>query len=110
MYGAGKQFTRRVENFVCEHCGVSVVGNGYTNHCPECFWSKHVDIFPGDRGAACQGAMAPVGVEQEAGHFIVLQRCVICGHARKNRVGVEENITALVEIMQSLAREQSHGK
>ena len=26
-------------------------GNGYTNHCPKCLWSKHVDINPGDRGA-----------------------------------------------------------
>ena len=42
-------FTRKVEDFTCEHCGREVHGNGYTNHCPHCLHSKHVDVNPGDR-------------------------------------------------------------
>jgi hypothetical protein len=55
-------FKKTKEDFVCEHCGKPVVGNGYTNHCPECLWSKHVDVNPGDRAATCLGLMEPVGV------------------------------------------------
>ncbi|MBR6751902.1 MAG: RNHCP domain-containing protein, partial [Alphaproteobacteria bacterium] len=44
-----KQFVKRVENFTCAHCGAEVFGNGYTNHCPKCLWSRHVDNNPGDR-------------------------------------------------------------
>lgn len=38
-----KNFTRVIEDFICENCGTEVKGNGYTNHCPKCLWSKHVD-------------------------------------------------------------------
>ncbi|MFA5023297.1 MAG: RNHCP domain-containing protein, partial [Candidatus Paceibacterota bacterium] len=31
-----QNFKRQIEDFVCEHCGEKVVGNGYTNHCPRC--------------------------------------------------------------------------
>ena len=58
-----KQFQRKKENFVCEHCGQEVIGNGYTNHCPSCLHSKHVDINPGDRAETCGGLMEPVDLE-----------------------------------------------
>jgi Zn finger protein HypA/HybF involved in hydrogenase expression len=48
-------FKRTIEDFTCEHCGEQVTGNGFTNHCPQCLWSKHVDIDPGDRLALCGG-------------------------------------------------------
>ena len=41
-------FTRNIEDFTCEHCGATVKGNGYTNHCPMCLWSKHVDVDQGE--------------------------------------------------------------
>ncbi|HLL91284.1 MAG TPA: RNHCP domain-containing protein, partial [Tepidisphaeraceae bacterium] len=59
---ATPRFTRQVEDFTCGHCGRSVRGNGYTNHCPGCLWSRHVDVNPGDRAAACGGLMEPVAV------------------------------------------------
>jgi hypothetical protein len=43
MIGQPKRFQKTVEDFVCEHCGHPVAGNGYTNHCSQCLWSKHVD-------------------------------------------------------------------
>ena len=56
-----KRFTRTIENFTCGICGTEVKGSGYTDHCPKCLWSEHVDIFPGDRKAECGGLMEPIG-------------------------------------------------
>ena len=91
-------FLRKKEDFTCEHCGALVVGNGYTNHCPECFWSKHVDIEPGDRAEKCRGLMEPVAATLVAGEYTVTQRCQTCGYERRNRVRSEENLTALIAI------------
>ena len=60
-----KRFSRRTEDFTCEHCGTKVKGNGYTNHCPQCLYSKHVDINPGDRLSDCGGLMEPIDIEQK---------------------------------------------
>ncbi|MEA1909889.1 MAG: RNHCP domain-containing protein, partial [Patescibacteria group bacterium] len=58
-----KNFIKTTEDFTCEHCGYNVKGTGYTNHCPKCLYSKHVDDVPGDRKNKCNGLMAPIGVE-----------------------------------------------
>ena len=79
-------FQRKIEDFTCEHCGVEVVGNGYTNHCPKCLWCKHVDVNPGDRASHCNGLMKPVGVEEQAGGYKIVHRCVTCGFERKNKM------------------------
>ena len=57
-----KRFSKCVEDFTCEECGSPIEGNGYTNHCPNCLYSKHVDINPGDRKSTCGGIMAPIRV------------------------------------------------
>jgi hypothetical protein len=60
---SSKNFQRVIEDFECEHCGHLEEGNGYTNHCTSCLWSKHVDINPGDRAAECQGlGIAPLSM------------------------------------------------
>src|SRR3989338_8156335 len=46
-----RRFQRTKEDFTCERCGFFVRGSGYTNHCPQCLWSKHVDVNPGNRQA-----------------------------------------------------------
>jgi hypothetical protein len=48
----GRRFQRTIEDFECERCRMLVTGSGFTNHCPACLWSKHVDVHPGDRQAA----------------------------------------------------------
>ena len=80
-----KKFTRTIEDFVCGHCGKAVKGNGYTNHCPACLWSKHVDLNPGDRANLCQGLMEPVGVELKDGRYDIISRCVKCGFVGRNK-------------------------
>ena len=100
--GGMRKFQRKIEDFTCAHCGQAVQGDGYTNHCPNCLWSRHVDDAPGDRAAECGGLMRPVGTEQRRGGYFVTQECVRCGFRRKNRVG-EHEMAALIRLSRSLA-------
>jgi len=93
-----KLFQRRVEDFTCEKCGAGVRGNGYTNHCPWCLYSKHVDVNPGDRRAMCGGLMKPTGVDRKGGVYVVVQTCERCGHTRRNAVAKNDNFEALIHI------------
>jgi ribosomal protein L37AE/L43A len=94
-----RKFQRRIENFKCEHCGQVVTGNGYTNHCPHCLWSKHVDIHPGDRAAECGGLMQPLAVERKEGEMIILHECSVCQHRKRNRTAPEDNFALLLKLM-----------
>lgn len=85
-----KKFQRTVEDFTCEQCGAEVAGDGFTNHCPQCLYSKHVDMNPGDRAAACGGLMAPVGLEQKGDTWIVRQMCRSCGHTFRCKTRPED--------------------
>jgi RNHCP domain len=95
---AGRRFQRQVEDFICEHCGAEVLGNGYTNHCPKCLWSKHVDRNPGDRLERCQGMMEPVAVEVKAGEHIIQHCCSTCGFTRRQRSSDSDSFDALLQI------------
>lgn len=79
-----KKFTRTIEDFVCENCGREVVGTGYTNHCPDCLWSKHVDKNPGDRMESCGGMMKPLRGEKEGKNFFITHKCMKCGFEKRN--------------------------
>ncbi|MCR4279898.1 MAG: RNHCP domain-containing protein [Candidatus Komeilibacteria bacterium] len=92
-----KKFQRTIENFKCEHCGYDVVGTGYTNHCPACLYSKHVDINPGDRAAQCGGMMNPVEYYLKAGEVVIVHQCEKCGHRRPNKVSPEDALEALLK-------------
>lgn len=94
----GKKFIRKIEDFTCEFCGKKVKGSGYTDHCPYCLFSKHVDLFPGDRKAKCKGLMEPLGVMKQKGKWRIYYRCLKCGRKRFNKVDSKDNwkmITAL---------------
>ncbi|MGH3872561.1 MAG: RNHCP domain-containing protein [Pseudonocardiaceae bacterium] len=91
-----RSFTRRREDFTCLRCGLPVRGSGYTNHCPRCLWSRHVDVNPGDRAAGCGGAMEPVGVLAHADRVVLVHQCVVCGHARRNRSAADDDSDALL--------------
>src|SRR6188472_1102550 len=92
------RFTRRPEPFDCAHCGTRVVGNGYTNHCPKCLWSRHVDVHPGDRAATCRELMRPIGALYEGGETLVVQRCDGCGHVWKNRTAPGDDRDAVLAL------------
>ena len=87
-----KKFQKRKEDFICENCGAKVKGTGYTNHCPNCLWSKHVDIFPGDRLEDCHGLMEPIAVEaKKGGKFVLVHKCVKCGETTRVAVAKDDN-------------------
>ncbi len=91
-------FKKVTENFICDICGTAVKGNGYTNHCPKCLWSKHVDVDPGDRASVCGGMMKPIGAEENGGEWSVLQRCEKCGFERKNKIANGDNFDEVVRL------------
>ena len=84
------------ETFVCKNCGRTVVpagaGSGHRNHCPNCLYSLHVDIEPGDREADCGGHMEPVSVwVRGKGEWAIIHRCKTCGTFSSNRVAADDN-------------------
>lgn len=91
-------FVRNQEDFVCEHCGKSVRGDGYTNHCPNCLWSKHVDVDPGDRAAACGGLMKPSSIEGSTPEYVITHECERCHFRRRNKVQKQDQMSAVVAL------------
>jgi DNA-directed RNA polymerase subunit RPC12/RpoP len=75
------------DGFTCARCGAAVLplaAGGFRNHCPECLWSRHVDVVPGDRSAGCGGLMEPVGLEgAEGSGWYVVHQCTDCGARRR---------------------------
>lgn len=97
-------FIRRTENFTCENCGAPVSGNGYTNHCPICLYSKHVDLSPGDRAAGCGGLMTPIRAELRRGEIILTHRCQRCGHEKTNKTSPEDDFEQILALMRAESR------
>ncbi len=109
---------RTNEGFTCHRCGLEVlplVRGGFRNHCPRCLWSKHVDRVPGDRSAACGGAMAPIGVERDAKReWMIVHRCLACGFVRRNRAALADprqpdDLDALIDLARQAAGGPSEG-
>lgn len=98
-----KVFQRRKEDFWCEKCGARVSGDGYTNHCPKCLWSKHVDVFPGDRAATCGGLMEPIALLHEGKNDKILHHCARCSYEKKNKVGEGDDFETLLALSRHLA-------
>jgi hypothetical protein len=93
-------FKRTIEDFTCEHCGSRVHGNGFTNHCPKCLWSKHVDNDPGDRAAPCGGMMEPIAIEGSSPNYRLVHTCIKCGIVRRVSLSTEDD----PEVSLALAR------
>lgn len=88
------RFTVLNESFTCVHCGTEVepLQNGSCrNHCPSCFYSLHLDVFPGDRASDCKGILEPIGIEHHSKKgYMVVHRCRSCGHVGKNKLALDE--------------------
>jgi len=93
-----KQFQKCVEDFICEHCGTAVQGTGYTNHCPTCLWSKHVDINPGDRMSECCGMMEPVAIRVMRSGTDIFHRCIVCSFERWNKSDPADDVDLLIRL------------
>lgn len=100
-----KKFQRTVQDFDCDVCQTHVKGNGYTNHCPCCLSSKHVDVNPGDRASDCRGVMLAESLEIENGTYYIVQRCETCGHTRRNKSAPEDSFEALLALSNGTIKE-----
>jgi hypothetical protein len=94
-----KTFIKNKEDFVCENCGEENTGDGYTNHCKSCLYSKHVDINPGDRASKCGGLMEPLEVEKKGEEYIITHQCLECGHEKKNKSSLGDDKEEIVELI-----------
>lgn len=103
-----KRFTKKTENFTCGNCGTEVVGTGYTNHCPKCLYSQHVDINPGDRLEPCGGLMKPVDVEIEKQKWILVHECAKCQLRRRNILSPDDNMDAVIEVKRIANEKKTH--
>jgi hypothetical protein len=99
-----QKFAKKTENFTCGHCKKKVIGNGYTNHCPNCLWSKHVDVNPGDRAEKCKGLMEPINLELKNGEYILTQKCGKCGAEKRCKTSKDDSIKALTELTERLVK------
>lgn len=95
-----KRFTMKDEHFICEHCANPVRPLHYTarDHCPVCLYSKHVDIFPGDRQNDCQGLLKPIGIEKYKDTFKIIYLCTKCGQKHKNIMAIDDNMDKIIEL------------
>mgnify|MGYP000861694890 FL=1 len=94
-----EKFQRNVENFICENCTKQVTGNGYTNHCPNCLYSKHVDENPGDRKMLdkCGGLMEPIDVFIKNDRYQIKQKCSKCSFEMTVRVQDDDNVSDFID-------------
>lgn len=100
-----KKFQRTIEDFICENCGEEVKGSGYTNHCPDCLWSKHVDINPGDRGNSCQGLMEPVDAYFKSQQWYLEQKCQKCEVVNVIKILPGDNQKMIQKILDKKSKE-----
>ncbi len=103
-----KKFKKKLENFICEVCGQVVKGNGFTNHCPKCLWSKHVDIWPGDRKNPCQGLMEPKEIFKKNGQWRIIHLCQKCQERKEITMAINDNWEKLIEISQKQNKRTFH--
>lgn len=95
-------FIKNKEDFTCENCGFFVIGDGYTNHCPECLYSKHVDIQPGDRAQECRGLMKPIELSGSTNNIVITHMCQFCGFKRNNKLQKGDNMESIVKLINTL--------
>ncbi len=92
------RFTRKKEDFTCEVCGTEVKGTGYTDHCPNCLTSKHVDNNPGDRASKCKGLMKPVGAEYNGNDYTIEYECAKCRARKRVNAASGDNTELLLSL------------
>ena len=95
-----KKFNMKDEEFICLNCGVKVKKLNYTarDHCPNCLYSKHVDINPGDRSNTCQGLLEPIGIEKHKDIFKIIYKCQKCKKIHKNIIANDDNMNLIINL------------
>lgn len=88
------------EEFICENCHKKVEKLNYTarDHCPYCLYSKHVDIFPGDRKNNCKGLLKPIDIEKYKNTYKLIYKCSKCNKIHKNIVAIDDEFNKIIEL------------
>ncbi|MHA1695534.1 MAG: RNHCP domain-containing protein, partial [Candidatus Helarchaeota archaeon] len=94
-----KKFSRKIEDFTCINCGTFVKGTGYTDHCPNCLYSVHTDVNPGDRASKCHGIMVPIRTEYLNDQFIIYYKCLRCNYEHKVKAHKLDNKELLIKLL-----------
>lgn len=79
------------------------------NHCPNCLYSRHVDLVKaGDRKATCGAHMQPIGLTVKhtgkkygnaaQGELMIIHRCSGCGKISINRIAADDSAGALLAL------------
>lgn len=100
-----KKFNMLDESFICEHCGFDVKKLEYSarDHCPNCLYSKHVDVNPGDRASECGGLLVPFSIEKYKNTYKIIYKCKKCNYIHKNIVANDDNFDEIIRL--SIANE-----
>ena len=96
-----KKFKMIDESFTCLNCKQKVNVLRYTarDHCPNCLYSVHLDINPGDRASNCKGILVPKGIEKsKKGDYKILYKCSKCGKETKNIKAFDDNMEKIIEL------------
>ena len=88
------------EEFICLNCEYKVSKLNYTarDHCPNCLYSRHVDIMPGDRMNECCGLMKPIGIEKYKNTYKIIYKCLSCGEVHKNIMAQDDDYDMIVKL------------
>ncbi len=105
-----KKFQKRIEDFTCINCKKEIKGTGYTDHCPHCLYSTHVDINPGYRMAECKGIMVPTGVEKEKERYIIYYQCLKCEHTKRVKMAEDDNLEKIILLSANTIKNDSKTK
>lgn len=99
-----KRFNMIDEDFICENCGYEVKKLNYTarDHCPNCLYSKHLDINPGDRLNACKGLLEPIKIEKFKDTYKIIYKCIKCGEFHKNKIARDDNMDLIIKLTSNL--------
>ena len=95
-----KKFNMVDEGFICDNCGKKVQALKYSarDHCPFCLYSKHVDIFPGDRKNNCLGLLKPVDIEKFKDTYKIIYKCEKCKQVHKNIMAKDDDYNVILNI------------
>lgn len=98
-----KRFKMVNESFTCENCGHFVCEGKkiVRDHCPYCLYSKHVDIFPGDRKNSCGGLLKPIALEKFKASYKIIYKCEKCGEIHKNIMALDDNMELILDLMKN---------
>lgn len=95
-----KKFANNDESFRCENCGKTVEKLNYTSrdHCNFCLYSKHVDIFPGDRQNECHGLLKPIDIVKYKNTYKIIYKCMKCNEIHKNIMAKDDDINIIINL------------